>query len=202
LKLNFIDEKEVLQYLCLTHGRRNFIDVETSFKEESEFVLELIAKVYGNDKHCKEATYTAEQRLAYHQEHSKPVMEQLKKWLDKAFVDKKVEPNSKLGMGIKYMQRHWKGLTAFLHHLGAPLDNNILEQQLRVPVLNRKNWLFYKNSLGSFVGDIILSMIKTCEINNENPFDYLTALQDHFNIAKSQPENWMPWNYKQNLNLS
>ncbi|MBK9038318.1 MAG: transposase [Bdellovibrionales bacterium] len=65
-------------------------------------------------------------------------MGELKTWIDKVFPNKLAEPNSKLGAGVKYMQKHWKGLTAFLRHPGAPIDNNILEQQLRTPVLNRK----------------------------------------------------------------
>jgi hypothetical protein len=39
--------------------------------------------------------------------------------------------------------RHWTGLTAFLRHAGAPLDNNICEQALKRAVLHRKNALFY-----------------------------------------------------------
>ncbi|MBK7842241.1 MAG: transposase [Bdellovibrionales bacterium] len=86
--------------------------------------------------------FTPEERLQYHQERSARPMEELKTWIDKVFPTKLAEPNSKLGAGVKYMQKHSKGLTAFLRHPGAPLDNNILEQQLRIPVLNRKNFLF------------------------------------------------------------
>lgn len=200
LNHNNIDGSEVLKYLCLVHGRRNFIDLEDKFKQESEYIIELIGNVYKNDDHCKEQGLNAKERLEYHKKHSSPAMNELKKWLDGAFSDKKVEPNSSLGKGIKYMQRHWKGLTAFLQHPGAPLDNNIIEQQLRVPVLNRKNWLFYKTSLGAFVGDIILSIIKTCDLNDENALDYMVAVQKNIDTIKQTPQNWMPWNYKQNLN--
>jgi hypothetical protein len=51
--------------------------------------------------------------------------------------------NSGLGKAITYLLRHWKGLTAFLRHAGAPLDNNICEQALKRAVLHRKNALFY-----------------------------------------------------------
>ncbi|MBK9038904.1 MAG: transposase [Bdellovibrionales bacterium] len=62
------------------------------------------------------------------------------RWGTQNLVDKFSQqtrwPNSKLGAGVKYMQKHWKGLTAFLRTQG-PIDNNILEQQL-LPLLNRK----------------------------------------------------------------
>lgn len=190
---------EILKYLCLTHGRRNFIDLEDKFKEESAYVLEIISEVYKNDSFCEKEKMSNQERLIYHQENSGPLMDVLKLWMDKSFKKKLVEPNSSLGKGIKYMQRHWKGLTAFLKHSGAPLDNNLLERQFRVPVLNRKNWLFYKNSYGAFVGDIILSIIKTCDLENVNAFDYMVQIQDHIEEVKLNPNDWMPWNYKSNL---
>ena len=191
---------EFLKYLCLTHGRRNFIDIEEKFKEESAYVLDIISKVYRNDSFCEKEKMSNKERLAYHQENSGPLMKDLKLWMEKSFKKKLVEPNSSLGKGIKYMQKHWKGLTAFLKHSGAPLDNNLLERQFRVPVLNRKNWLFYKNSYGAFVGDIILSIIKTCDLENVNAFDYMVKVQDHIEEVKLNPNDWMPWNYKSNLN--
>ena len=199
LKHNNIDSKESLKYLCLVHGRRQFLDLEDKFKEESEYVINLIGQVYKHEDECKKQNLKAKERLIYHQEKSAKIMDELKKWLDAAFKDKKIEPNSSLGKGIKYMQRHWKGLTAFLHYVGASLDNNILEQQLRVPVLNRKNWLFYKNSLGAFVGDIILSVIKTCDLNNVDAFEYMSEIQKNIVQVKLNPADWLPWNYQQNL---
>lgn len=190
---------EIIQSLCLVHGRRQFFDLQEEFDQEVNFVLNQIGTVYGNDKICKEKKYSDLERLSFHQEHSKPAMDHLKQWLDCCFTEHKVEPNSNLGRAVKYMKKHWKGLTAFLRQAGAPLDNNVLERQLRVAVLNRKNWLFYRNTLGAFVGDILLSLIKTCEINGINSFEYLRDLYDHSHQAADQPSMWMPWNYKDML---
>ena len=200
LSQNSPKSTEYLKYLCLVHGRRKFIDLEDKFKEESKYVLSMISRIYRNEAHCVEKNMSPNERLNYHQINSGPVMKELKTWMEKAFQKKIVEPNSSLGKGIKYMQRHWKGLTAFLRHMGAPLDNNILEQQFRVPVLNRKNWMFFKNSYGAFVGDIVLSIIKTCDLENVNAFEYMVVIQDHYEEVKQNPEGWMPWNYKLNLN--
>jgi Transposase IS66 family len=35
-----------------------------------------------------------------------------------------VEPNSNLGKAIKYYLKNYPGLSAFLRHGAAPLDNN------------------------------------------------------------------------------
>ena len=196
LKVNDIDlQREILKALCLVHGRRNFMDVEKQYQEEAEFVKTKIAIIYKNESHCKDNKLSGKERLAYHQEHSLPVMNELKKYLNDLFADKKVEPNSELGDAIKYMQKHWDGLTAFLRHPGVPIDNNTLEQKLRLPVLNRKNWLFYKNEHGAAVGDIFLTLIKTCEVNKVNTFNYFVEIQKNKEAARKNPMAWMPWNY-------
>ena len=84
--------------------------------------------------------------------------------LEAQFAEKKTEPNSGLGKAITYLLRHWKGLTAFLRHAGAPLDNNICEQALKRAVLHRKNALFHKTLNGAQVGDLFMSLIHTCQL--------------------------------------
>jgi len=84
---------------------------------------------------------TAEERLRYHQQHSAPVMEELRGWLNTQFAEKKVEPNPGLGMAMRYVLKHWQRVTLFLRQPGAPLDNNIVERALKKAILHRKNSL-------------------------------------------------------------
>jgi hypothetical protein len=116
---------------CLTHGRRNFVEVTSSFPEECRFVLETLGEVYGYDNQARTQGLSPEQRLHFHQEHSVPVMEKLKVWLGAQFAERKVEPNSGLGKAISYLLNHWEKLTLFLQVPGAPLDNNIAERALK-----------------------------------------------------------------------
>jgi hypothetical protein len=41
-----------------------------------------------------------------------------------------------------------------------------------------------------------MSLIHTCELNQANPFDYLTELLRHADEVAAHPERWMPWNYR------
>jgi hypothetical protein len=97
------------------------VEVTPNFPEECRFVLERFREVYVNDALAREQNMTAEQRLAFHQTHSGPVMTQLKVWLNAQFDEKKVEPNSGLGVAITYLLKHWDRLTLFLKQPGAPL---------------------------------------------------------------------------------
>jgi len=44
-----------------------------------------------------------------------------------------------------------------------------------------------------------MSLIHTCELNDANPFDYLTELQKHAEELAKNPTLWMPWNYRATL---
>jgi len=181
---------------CLSHARRNFVDILAGFPDQCQFVIETLGKVYHNDKATKDREMSPEDRLDYHQSLSGPLMQELENWLDDQLEGKKTEPNSGLGKAITYMQNHWPELTLFLRVPGAPLDNNLCEQILKRAILHRKNALFFKTEHGAFVGDVFMSLIHTCSLGKINPFDYLTALQEHPSDLAKHPAKWMPWNYK------
>jgi hypothetical protein len=162
-------------------------------------VIEAFKVIYHNDKIAREQNMSAEERLVYHQTHSKPTMDELHAWLQRQLEEKLVERNSSLGDAIQYLLNRWDPLTLFLRKAGAPLDNNICERALKKAILHRKNSLFYKTLNGARVGDIFMSLIYTCELNDVNALDYLNQLQLHAADVAADPARWMPWNYRDNL---
>jgi len=184
---------------CNAHARRRYVDVVSSFPEECRYVLESLAEVYGYDAQAEERGLSPEERLRFHQEHSQPVMDQLHAWLEAQFKEKRVEPNSGLGSAITYSLKYWDRLTLFLRQAGALLDDNVVERALKKAVLHRKNSMFYKTENGAEVGDLFMSLIHTCDLNDANPFDYLIELQKHAAELAQNPAAWMPWNYRETL---
>jgi len=177
LSRNLPKELETLVANCIAHGRRSFVEVADRFPEECRHVLEVLKEVYKNDGIARKRNLSPAQRLQFHQAESGPLMKEFRKWLNRQFDDRRVEPNSALGEAISYMLNHWEKLTLFLREPGAPLDNNICERILKRAILPRKNALFYKTLNGAHVGDLFMSLIHTCQLNDANPFDYLTELQ-------------------------
>lgn len=196
LSRNMPKELKTILANCLSHGRRYFVDVVWNFPEQCRYVIETLAEVYKNDEITKEQNMSPEERLRFHQAESGPLMGELELWLKDQLDEKKVEPNSSLGKAVSYMLNHWKPLTLFLRVPNAPLDNNLCEQALKKAVLNRKNSLFYKTEHGAYIGDLFMSLIYTCNLNDVNPFDYLTVLQRNSSQVFKTSPNWMPWNYK------
>jgi transposase len=193
------EKLEVIVGHCLAHARRRFVEVTPNFPEPCRHVLEQLGTIYGHDAAARQQAMTPDERLRFHQQHSAPVMAELRAWLTAQFAEKKVEPNSGLGMAMRYLLKHWERLTLFLRQSGAPLDNNICERALKKAILHRKNSLFYKTENGAHVGDLFMSLIHTCELSGSNPFDYLTQLQLHAGELARNPWQWMPWNYPATL---
>jgi len=182
---------------CLAHGRRKFIDVVESFPTECRHVLKTLGQVYKNDAETKKQHMSPEQRLRFHQAESRPLLDELQRWMKDQVDERRVEPNSGLGQAIAYMQNHWEKLTQFLRTPGAPLDNNLCERALKKVILHRKNSMFYKTDHGARVGDLFMSLIYTCQLSDASAFEYLTALQEHIADVTREPAAWMPWNYRE-----
>jgi transposase len=199
LASNVSGEFETILCNCLSHGRRKFVEIIEHFPKECWYAIEILGKVYHHDDIAKEQGMSHEKRLAFHQEKSSPLVEELKHWIDEQFDQKKVEPNSSLGKTLRYFQNHWDALTRFLHVPGAPLDNNIVERALKKAILHRKNSYFFKTENGAHVGDIFMTIIETCRLNQANPFDYLSSIQKHFGEFIKNISIWMPWNYQKAL---
>src|SRR5271169_5233874 len=190
------EKLKILWGNCNAHARRRFVQVTPNFPQECQFVLESFRAVYRYDAESEEQGLTPEERLRFHQERSQPVMDALHAWFEAQFNEKKVEPNSGLGEAIRYCLKRWDRLTLFLHQAGAPLDSNLVERALKKCILHRKNSLFYKTENGAEVGDLFMSLIHTCELNEVNPFEYLIELQKHVPELAKTPAAWMPWNYR------
>lgn len=195
LDRNLPGELATLLGNCLAHGRRRFVDIHAAFPGECQHVLEELAKVYHTDAIARAEGLDAAQRLALHRNESAPVMEGLHVWLQTKLDHREVEPNSGLGRAITYLLKRWARLTLFLRQAGAPLDTNIVERALKKAILHRKNSLFYKTENGARVGDLFMSLIQTCQLNQVDPRRYLIALLEHSHDLERSPADWLPWNY-------
>jgi len=199
LSRNAPKEFQIILLNCLSHGRRQFVDLVTKFPEECRRMLDDLSHVYLFDAQAREQNLSPQARLAFHKANSGPIMAELHDWMQSRMDGKLVEPNSALGAAFKYMLKHWEALTGFLKTPGAPLDNNLCERILKKAILHRKNSLFYKTAHGARVGDIFMSLIQTCKSCGANAFEYLTNLVQNRERLQENPSRWLPWNFKESL---
>lgn len=196
---NEADEAMLIRCHCLAHGRRKFSELEEVFPEECRVVLDALTQVFDHEDTAATQQLSAQERLAYHQAYSGPIMDKLKQWLETQEADRLVEPNSSLGKAIAYLLGHWETLTRFLSVPGAPLDNNMVERALKLFIRQRKNSLFYATEHRAYIASVLTSLITTCLFAGVNALEYLVALQEHRAEVFAAPEAWLPWTYQANL---
>lgn len=199
LSMNSKHEAEAIELKCASHAFRRFKSLLSTYPEAALFVLGIYGRVYDNDRVCKKAKMSDQERLEYHQEHSKPLMDELEAWFTSVLSDNNVEPNSVLADECQYLSNHWVGLTQFLRIKGAPLDNNALEAILKYMITYRKNSQSFKTAYSADYGSRLVSIIVTCMINGVDAIDYFTQLQIHEHAVWKNPAAWMPWQYQQTL---
>jgi len=199
LSSNQPSQAGVIKSLCNSHGRRQFVDVLSQFPEEVAIALNWYKMIWINDDEVSAQQLNQTERLAYHREHSLPVMQKIKAWGESQLSSEKTEENSVLGKAIRYFLNHYDGLTRFCTVEGAKIDNNRMEAQLKVIVRGRKNSSFYKTLAGASISDVITAMIATTVSAGVNPFEYFNALQCHQDRVLLAPADWLPWNYQSNL---
>ena len=187
-----------LEAKCNSHAFRRFRSLLSTYPEAARFVMKLYGQVYDHEQHCKAHRFTDGERLAYHQQHSRPLMRELKAWVERV-LSGDAEPNSPLAAECQYLSTHWAGLTRFLEVPGAPLDNNALEAVLKYMIMYRKNSQSFKTTYSAEYGSRLISVIVTCMVNNIDAIDYLTELQRHEEAVWCDPQAWAPWHYQHTL---
>ena len=195
LPANFSHGKKVEPANCMAHARRNFVEAESSFPSACAHVLDVIAFVYRVEAETKAKAMGPAERLAHHQLHSRPALDQLRDWIREQLELRLVEPSSSLGDALAYMLDHFDQLVKFTSVAGAPIDNTACERVLKLVVLSRKNSLFFKNETGAKIADRLCGLIETCRVNAVEPADYLLALVRNAERVRAAPAEWLPWTY-------
>jgi transposase len=196
LASNSAEEERLIRCHCLAHGRRKFSELDDVFPAESAVVTEALKLVFEHDEEARVQQMSAQERLAYHQAYSAPIMATLKGWLEQQTTERLVEPNSSLGKAIAYLLGHWETLTRFLTEPGAPLDNNVAERALKLCIRQRKNSLFYATEHSAYIASLLTSVIATCLQAGVNALEYLVAVQEHRQEVFANPSAWLPWTYQ------
>ena len=193
-----ISEDLYILCFCLVHARRQFYELPNGYDDVSDKVIGLIGTIYDHEAHTK--GYSPEKRLAYHQEKSTPVMDELKAYLEEQKPE--FEPNSVAGKAIDYILSRWTQLSQFLRQVHAPLDTNIVERALKLIIQVRKSSMFYKTLSSAAFASYVQSALYSAAQNEINPCDYMCALIDNEHAVIQHPSAWLPWHYQETLRQS
>lgn len=164
---------------CMAHSRRRFVEAFKARKKGGgppEQALRFFEQLYRverqvrNEKPDKGET-PADCIRRFRQQHSIPVLSALKEWLDE--IAPKVLPDSKLGDAVSYTRNQWDYLTRYTEDGRMPIDNNLLERDIRIFATGRKSWLFSDTVEGARASAVIYSLMLTCRACGVEPLAYL-----------------------------
>jgi len=169
--LDFVERAGGQRPGCWSHGRRGLVAASRLGDTVALEGTRIIAPLFRTERMSMLAGDNAEQRQARRDEHSRPVLEELRVWLD---VHRAVTPpKTPLGRALGYLHRQWRRLILFLEDGNIELTNNRRERELRRLVLGRRNWLFTWLDEGGARTAGILTIIATCIAHDVNPRAYL-----------------------------
>lgn len=92
---------------------------------------------------------------------------------------------------------HWPGLTVFVEHPEAPMDNNLAENTIRTPVNGRKNYYGSGSIWSADLAAMLFSILQTLVLWGINPrhwlTSYLSACADTGGSAPQAIAPFLPW---------
>jgi hypothetical protein len=190
---------KLIEATCNAHALLKFRDIKDKYPAEYAVAGKVYKKVFDHDDEAKARGLTPTERMLYHREHSKPLMEELKAMCEDKIKSKLVEPNSLLWEPLSFIINQWPRLTMFYEEPGVPLDTNLVEQSLIIPVRYLAGSFNYQTDNGAVVGDHHMSLVATARANGVEPVAYLAdCLRNHEDLKK-RPEYYLPWVYRERL---
>jgi len=178
------DFPDITLIACWAHARRIFNDAAVASKNKgsAHVALSMIQRLYLTEKQGKDLD--PDKRKQLRQEHSVPVLEKIKEWLDKKSAG--LLPEGYLGKAIRYTLKFWPRLVRYVEDGIIPIDNNGVENALRPECLGKKNWLFAFTPSGAEASAFHYSIIETAKANGLDPYWYMRYLFQQLIHAKSE----------------
>lgn len=129
----------------MAHSRRRFVEaLKTRMKGGGppEQALKFFEQLYRIESQARnekpDKGETPDQCIRrFRQQHSVPILTALKAWLDD--IAPKVVPDTNLGDAVSYTLNQWEYLTRYTEDGRMPIDNNLLERDIRIFATGRKS---------------------------------------------------------------
>ena len=181
---------------CWAHARRKFTDALDEDKARATEGVCFIRKLYKVEKEADEAGLSPEGRRKKRMDEAYPVLQTFEKWLLDTWP--KVPPQSRMGKAISYTYALLPRLSRYVNDGRVNIDNNLIENSIRVLALGRKNYLFCGNDASAYRAAIVYSLIGTCKAAGVDPRiwmeDVLTKIpywqRDNRDLSDLLPRAW------------
>jgi len=170
---------------CWAHARRYFVRAQRQQPKGktggADQALAWIGKLYQVERQLKDKTPSERRKIR--QAKALPILNQLRKWLDK--TQPRTAPTTPLGKAMGYLDKQWPRLIRYLEDGNYPIDNNRAENAIRPFVIGRKNYLFSQSVRGVNANANLYSLIETAKAHGLDPHAYLIQVFEKLPTAAS-----------------
>lgn len=179
---------------CAAHSRRKFHRAVKDKDRRAIRFLGLFRQLYALERQAKDTETDARHELR--QKEARPIWEKLRQ--EAEALQPQVLPKSSLGKAVSYLLNEYTALTGYLEDGDYLIDNNLVENSIRIPAVGRRRWLFIGHPDAGWRSAVIYSLIISCRRRGINPQAYLTDILSRLpgltidQIDSLIPENWKP----------
>lgn len=159
---------------CHAHGRRRLVEAARGGDLRALEGLQLYRQLFAIEKRASQKGVDAEARQRLREAESVPVLEAIRAWV--LALAPSVEPKSKLGEALTYLQRQWFRLCLFVYDGAIEITNNRSERELRPWALGQHTWLFMGDQTHAKRWAAGYSLVHTALAHGLNPRAYVHAV--------------------------
>lgn len=179
---------------CAAHSRRKFHRALKDGDRRAIWFIGQFRQLYRIEREAK--PLTPEQRHQIRQNEAAPIWALLKERAQA--LQPQLLPKSTLGKALSYLINEYEALIGYLKSGHYQIDNNLVENSIRVPAVGRRRWLFIGHPDAGWRSAVIYSLIVSCRRRGINPQEYLTDVLRRLpalnitQIGDLLPSRWNP----------
>jgi transposase len=186
--------KNLVRIGCAAHSRRKFHRAVKDGDRRAIWFMGQFRQLYRIEREAR--TLSPEQRQQVRREQAAPIWALLKERAEA--LQPQLLPQSSLGKAVSYLINEYQALIGYLESGHYMIDNNLVENSIRIPAVGRRRWLFIGHPDAGWRTAVIYSLIVSCRRRGINPQEYLTDVLRRLpamnitQIAQLLPANWKP----------
>jgi transposase len=190
---------------CFDHARRKFVEASKAAAPTKKTGKVVVPSKAGVGLHQINKLYVIERKIKglddagkyqARQEHSVPILNKLKKWLEDNIS--RVPKGGLTYKAIYYALNQWQYLIGYCEDGQLQISNAGAENAIRPFALGRRAWLFADTPHGARASAACYSLVETAKANQLEPYAYLRHVLAHIGEADTleKYEALLPWNAK------
>jgi transposase len=184
----------IVEAACWAHGRRKLYELARLARMPIAIeAVRRIDELFAIERDINGLPPV--QRLAVRRARSKPLIEDLERWL--RAERRKLSSKNPLAKAMDYSLKRWSTFTRFLDDGRICMTNNAAERAVRGIAVGRRNWTFCGSDAGGERAAVIFTLIETAKLCDVDPrawlADVLARIADH---PASRIDQLLPWNWR------